>query len=33
MQKASLYNKDKWCECPNNRTCPYLACLIINQKI
>ena len=31
--QTSLYNRDKWCECPNNRTCPYVACLIINQKI
>jgi len=31
--QTSLYNKDKWHECPNNRTCPYVACLIINQKI
>ena len=30
---TSNYNKDKWFECPNNRTCPYVACLIINQKI
>jgi hypothetical protein len=29
---TSLYNRDKWGECPNNRTCPYVACLIINQK-
>jgi hypothetical protein len=31
--QTSLYNRNKWCECPNNRTCPYVACLIINQKI
>lgn len=30
---TSNYNKDKWGDCPNNRTCPYVACLIINQKI
>lgn len=31
--QTSLYNKKLWKECPNNRTCPYVACLIINQKI
>ena len=31
--QTSLYNKKIWEECPNNRTCPYVACLIINQKI
>ncbi len=31
--QTSLYNKDKWDECPNNRTSPYVACLIINHKI
>lgn len=31
--QTSLYNKNKWDDCPNNRTCPYVACLIINQKI
>jgi hypothetical protein len=30
--QTSLYNKKIWEECPNNRTCPYVACLIINQK-
>lgn len=30
---TSNYNKAKWSKCPNNRTCPYVACLIINQKI
>jgi hypothetical protein len=31
--QTSLYNKNKWDKCPNNRICPYVACLIINQKI
>jgi hypothetical protein len=31
--QTSLYNKKIWGDCPNNRTCPYVACLIINQKI
>ncbi len=31
--QTSLYNKKIWHDCPNNRTCPYVACLIINQKI
>lgn len=31
--QTSLYNKKIWLDCPNNRTCPYVACLIINQKI
>lgn len=31
--QTSLYNKKIWQDCPNNRTCPYVACLIINQKI
>lgn len=31
--QTSLYNQNKWGKCPNNRTCPYLACLFINQKI
>lgn len=31
--QTSLYNRDIWHDCPNNRTCPYVACLIINQKI
>jgi hypothetical protein len=31
--QTSLYNKKIWHECPNNRTCPYVACLIINQKL
>ncbi len=30
--QTSLYNKNKWDKCPNNRSCPYVACLIINQK-
>lgn len=30
--QTSLYNKKMWHECPNNRTCPYVACLIISQK-
>jgi hypothetical protein len=30
--QTSLYNKKIWHECPNNRICPYVACLIINQK-
>lgn len=31
--QTSLYNKKIWQDCPNNRTCPYVACLIINKKI
>ena len=31
--QSSLYNKKIWTECPNNRTCPYIACLIIHKKI
>jgi len=31
--QTSLYNKKIWSECPNNRVCPYVACLIINKKI
>lgn len=31
--QTSLYNKKIWLQCPNNRTCPYVACLIINQKL
>jgi hypothetical protein len=31
--QTSLYNGDKWHDCPNDRTCPYVACLIINKKI
>jgi hypothetical protein len=31
--QTSLYNKKIWHDCPNNRTCPYVACLIINQKL
>jgi hypothetical protein len=31
--QTSLYNKKIWHKCPNNRTCPYVACLIINQKM
>jgi hypothetical protein len=30
--QTSLYNGDKWHDCPNNRTCPYVACLILKQK-
>jgi hypothetical protein len=30
--QTSLYNKNKWDKCPNNRICPYVAGLIINQK-
>lgn len=30
--QTSLYNKKIWDKCPNNRMCPYVACLIINQK-
>jgi hypothetical protein len=30
--QTSLYNKNKWDKCPNNIICPYVACLIINQK-
>lgn len=30
--QTSLYNKNKWNKCRNNRLCPYVACLIINQK-
>ena len=31
--QTSLYNKKLWDECPNNRVCPYVACLIIHKKI
>lgn len=31
--QTSLYNKKIWQKCPNNRICPYVACLIINQKL
>jgi len=30
---TSLYNKPKWQECPNNRFCVYVACLLINKKL
>ena len=30
--QTSLYNKTIWEKCPNNRTCPYVACLILKQK-
>lgn len=33
LTKASLYNKDIWTECPNNKSCPYVAALIINNHI
>ncbi len=32
-QTTSLYNKPKWEECPNNRFCVYVACLLIHNKI
>lgn len=32
-RQTSLYNKHHWSECPNNRTCPYIASLIINGII
>jgi hypothetical protein len=32
-QTTSLYNKPKWQECPNNRFCVYVACLLIHKKI
>ena len=28
--QTSLYNKKIWEECPNNRTCPYLAKLVLD---
>ncbi|MFY7936190.1 MAG: hypothetical protein ACOVOQ_02330 [Flavobacterium sp.] len=31
--QTSLYNKNERDKCPNNRIYPYVACLIINQKI
>jgi hypothetical protein len=31
--KASNYNKPHWQDCPNNRTCPYIAQLIIKGII
>ncbi len=30
---TSLYNKPKWQECPNNRFCVYVACLLIHNRI
>lgn len=30
---TSLYNKPKWQECPNNRFCVYVACLLINKNL
>ena len=31
--KTSLYNQPKWQECPNNRFCVYVACLLIHNRI
>lgn len=30
---TSDYNKPKWAECPNDRTCPYVAALVIKGLI
>jgi hypothetical protein len=30
---TSFYNKPKWYKCPDNRTSPYVASLIINNKL
>jgi hypothetical protein len=33
IKMTSFYSQPKWDNCPNNILCPYVACLIINQKI
>ncbi len=33
IKMTSFYSQPKWDNCPNNVLCPYVACLIINQKI
>lgn len=33
IQRASFYNKPTWGNCPNNRLCPYIAQLVILERI